>query len=450
MADHVSIDLLSQLSKFITSLMGLYFPESRFSDLERGIKHAAQEFAFTDTEAFIKWLLPSKLTKRHIEILSSHLTVGETYFFRDKQSFEVFEEHILPELIKIRQKKGRYLRIWSAGCSSGEEAYSIAILLKKLISDINDWNIVILATDINPHFLKKASAGIYTDWSFRRTPSFIKEKYFRRTKNGDYRIITDIKKMVVFEYLNLAEDIYPSLLNNTNGMDIIFCHNVIMYFSPEILNKAVQGFYNSLVDTGWLSVGPTDFIRQISFPFIDVNFGEATLYKKDAEKTYDYKNSHKKAIPLPLPVIDTSKSQESRERDDVNLSLYRATAEKRGKTPEKGGQKADIKENDTLIKTYANSGRLDDALEECKKAIASDKLNPYYYYLLATILIEHGKIDDAVKSLKRAIYLDNDFILAYFILGNLMLRNGELKTSKKYFENTSRLLSKYKFEEIIP
>src|SRR3989338_5556360 len=137
--------LLSEASELISSVMGLHFPESRMNDLERNLASAAHEFGFRDTESFKRWLLINPLSKDHIEKLASHLTVGETYFFREKENFAALEEHILPELIRLRQGGERRLRIWSAGSSTGEEPYSIAILLRKLIADLNEWNITILA-----------------------------------------------------------------------------------------------------------------------------------------------------------------------------------------------------------------------------------------------------------------------------------------------------------------
>ena len=113
-------------------------------------------------------------------------------------------------------------------------------------------------------------------------------------------------------------------------------------------------------------------------------------------------------------------------------------------------QKVDLKMDTMLIRDYTNQGRLNDAIKWCEKAIASDRLNPHYHYLLATILIEQGRVEDAVKSLKKTTYLDNNYVLAYFILGNLMFRSGELKTSKKYFSNAAELLSNYKDEDVIP
>ncbi|MCI0527981.1 MAG: hypothetical protein L0Y56_11145 [Nitrospira sp.] len=222
MNNRVSEDLLSQLSEFVAAQIGLYFPRKRWHDLERGIRSAAREFSFKDIESCIQWLVSSSLTKGQIEILASHLTVGEIYFFREEKSFAVLEKQVLPAWIRSRQGTERRLRIWSAGCCTGEEPYSIAILLNKVISDWKDWNITILATDINPRFLQKALDGVYSEWSFRGTPAWVKERYFKRTRDGRFEILPPIKKMVTFSQLNLAEDVYPSLLNGTNALDMIF------------------------------------------------------------------------------------------------------------------------------------------------------------------------------------------------------------------------------------
>ncbi len=214
--------LLSSLSDFLAAQMGLHFPRERWGDLDRGIAAAASEFGMADVESCIKWLVSAPLTRNQVEVLASHLTVGETYFFREQRSFEVLEEHVLPELLRERGEAGSPLRIWSAGCCTGEEPYSIAMLLDRLIPDAAKRNITILATDINPRFVRKAAEGVYSEWSFRETPAQIQERYFTSRKDGRFEIKPHIRKMVTFSYLNLAGDVYPSLWNNTNAMDVIF------------------------------------------------------------------------------------------------------------------------------------------------------------------------------------------------------------------------------------
>ena len=132
----LSSSLLSRLSEFVGTQTGLHFPQERWDDLERGIAAAAPDFNFSDRESCARWLLSAPLTRHMNEVLASHLSVGETYFFREKQSLGIFEEHILPMLLQSRRHNERRLRIWSAGCFTGEEAYTIAILLDRLIPDL--------------------------------------------------------------------------------------------------------------------------------------------------------------------------------------------------------------------------------------------------------------------------------------------------------------------------
>ena len=135
MNNSLSDDRLQQLSDFVAARMGLYFPRKRWVDLERQTNSAAREFGFADADAFLSWLLSSPLTREQIEMLASHLTVAETYFWREPQVFEALRDQILPALIHQREQSNKRLRIWSAGCATGEEAYSITIVLRQLIPD---------------------------------------------------------------------------------------------------------------------------------------------------------------------------------------------------------------------------------------------------------------------------------------------------------------------------
>ena len=281
MSGKISKELLGLISDYIAQRTGLHFPEERMSDLERGLGYAARDFGFEDAEACSRWLLLSPLTKMQIEALARRLTVGETYFFRDRTSFDLLEGKILPELIQKRRGAGKYLRIWSAGCASGEEPYSIAILLRRLIPDTGDWNITVLASDINTAFLEKAAQGIYGGWSFRDVPSWVKQGFFRKTGKGRFELLPEVRKAVTFFYHNLAEDAYPSLANNTNAMDIILCRNVLMYFSDENQRGVVRKFHRCLVNGGWLMIGPAEMSATQSSSFSQTQFSGSALYRKD-------------------------------------------------------------------------------------------------------------------------------------------------------------------------
>ncbi|MBI5602576.1 MAG: chemotaxis protein CheR, partial [Deltaproteobacteria bacterium] len=247
---------LADLSEIISKRTGLNFPEERWPDLVRSIRAAAHDLGFSDTQSCIEGLLSASLEKNEIEILASHLTVGETYFFRDEKLFEALEENVLRPLIDTRRGKDPFLSLWSAGCASGEEAYSLAILVKKMIPDLENWRIVIQATDINPHFLKKARKGIYSEWSFRNTPPRFKGQYFTKTSEGRWEVLPEIRQMVLFSNHNLAEDPYPWSVDTTQAIDLIVCRNVLMYFTQEKGKDVIQGFHHCLRSEGWLVVSP--------------------------------------------------------------------------------------------------------------------------------------------------------------------------------------------------
>ena len=485
MNHQVSDAELHQLSVFLEARMGLHFPKDRWPDLARGIHSAMRDFTLEESAASVESLLTSPLTKRRIEILASHLTIGETYFFRERKAFEALEERILPELVRLRQSGDRRIRIWSAGCCTGEEAYSIAITISRSVPDWKDWNITVLATDINPRFLQKAQEGIYGDWSFRDVAPDLKERYFSRTKNGRFEILPSIKSMVEFSHVNLADDVYPSLLNNTNAMDVIFCRNVLMYFTSQRTTKVIQNLYRSLVDGGWLIVSPTEASHVLYSQFTTVNFPDAILYKKESNAP---SKVHTEDLFL-LPQADEGNVQSSpqfkfppeQKVDDFFTrgpsEIVAAEVEKnqnRGSDPktyvevlalyERGfypeaeesivrllsQDRDDARLMALLARVYANQGKLVEAQEWSQRANAADKLNPAYRYLLATIMQERGLEDDAMTSLKQALYLDQNFVLAYFALGNLVQRQGKANEAQKHFQNALALLGSYRNEDILP
>ncbi|MBT9612564.1 MAG: chemotaxis protein CheR [Burkholderiales bacterium] len=436
---------LSALSEFLATRIGLNFPRERWSDLERGIAAVAPEFGFSDAESCARWLLSTPLTHPMIETLASHLTVGETYFFREPRSLEVLENHILPALL-ARHGVERRLRIWSAGCCTGEEPYSIAMLLDRLIPDQRGWNITILATDINSKFLRKAAEGVYGEWSFRGTPAWLRERHFKKRRDGCFEIAPHLKRKVTFSYLNLADDAYPSLANNTNAMDVIFCRNVLMYFTPERVKAAAQNYYRSLVDGGWLIVSPAETSNALFAPFTAVAFPGVVLYRKTAEAEHratvvQYPSP---ALVLPPEALTTPPAPIVPPEPMVVETMHAAPIHD---APSKPVDHAALSRN---ARECANQGRLAEATGWCEKAIAADKLNPAHYYLLATIRQEEGQTNEAVQSLNHALYLNPGFVLAHFALGNFRLSQGRHREAERHFGNALALLRQYPRGETLP
>ena len=490
MASSVSERNLSRLSAFVASKMGLWFPKERWRDLKRGLNSAARELDFEDSEACVEWLLSSPLKRSHIEVLASHLTVGETYFFRNKEIFQLLEEIVLPELIQVRRENGKHIRIWSAGCSTGEEPYSIAILLSRMIPDLGDWSISILATDINPRFLRTAAEGLYRHWSFRDVGPRIKEEFFNKKDDRHLEVLSRIRKMVTFSYLNLVEDTYPSLFNNTNAMDIIFCRNVLMYLVPERARKVVQDLHRCLLDGGCLIASPTELSPQLFPQFAPVSFPGAMIYRKESNSSQTAGLSP--CMPQDEPIVPFTPvaglvpglgANEEAEAGDIQSiphetrDLQPAPQNLPPRIPqpddlysealalyEAGCYARALEKTESLLSLYpsdagamalvarilANSGKLAKALQWCEKAIAADKLKAGSHYLIATILLELGQTEAAMLSLKRALYLDPNFILAYVALGNISRQCHRHRESVKYFENALALLTGQNPEDILP
>jgi chemotaxis protein methyltransferase CheR len=378
---------------------------------------------------------------------------------------EALRDQVLPELIAARRQNGRTLRIWSAGCCTGEEAYSLAILLRQILLDWRDWKIAILGTDINTHFLRRARQGVYRDWSFRETAPEFQRRYFSNPQKDCFEILPEIRSMVTFESFNLAREDH-SFLPNGDAMDLILCRNVLMYFSPQQARETLRRLHGSLAPDGWLAVGPAEALQSLMEGFFPVNFPGAVVYRKTAAagsraepalamppeewspqtEIGDGDRSHAYDVPLPAFAVPLRESAPPREpppeeeqaRDLYELGDYITAANillgVLAATPD------DARCLALLARIRANQGALEEALAWCEKAIAADKLNPGTHYLLGAIFQEGGRLTEAAASLKRALYLDQDFVLAHFALGNLRQRQGRHKESLRHFENALRAL----------
>jgi chemotaxis protein methyltransferase CheR len=467
---------LSMVCEVIASRMGLHFPIERWAMLRRNLVLAAREFGFHNMTVFIQWLLSTTLNKDQIEILASHLTISETYFWREPQVFTALTDFILPELIRSkgkekgerRKEKGeRSIRIWSAGCSTGEEPYSIAIALHKTIQKIEDWNITILATDINPRALSKAVSGIYGTWSFRNSPSWLKSSYFHNKDDRQYEIIPEIRKMVTFTSLSLVE---MSFISNANTMDIIFCRNVLMYFTNEWVTKISQDLFHSLSEDGWFVVSSSELSSGVFPQFTPVNFPGAILYRKTKNGSTCSYNLHSEEIPEPLkqsfqPSFSVASGKEDLQplqpfqpfnsstlksiQTSSTLQLFNPSTLEQPHPIEKTPEES---HNDKIfaIRLLANQGYLSEALSLSNEAIASYKLSSGLYFLRASILQELDKSSEAIASLKQAIYINPDYIMGHFALGNLFIRQGNAKNAERYFNNVLDLLGRCANDDILP
>lgn len=440
---------LARLSDLLAARMGLHFPQERWVDLERGLAAAVPALGMTDLETCVHQLLCAPLTHSQIEILATHLTVGETYFFRDESCFSALEQHVLPELLRKHSQSEHRLRIWSAGCCTGEEAYSIAMLLDRLACRFAGWNATVIATDINPGFLRKAVDGVYGPWSFRNTPERLKQDYFKRRSHSLFEIQPSVRERVSFACLNLADEVYPSPINNTQAMDLIMCRNVLMYFSVAQARKVIEKLHRSLSPGGWLIVSPAETSSTLFAGFAAVEFPGAVFYRKQSLEQSREKSPAPSAAETDSP-LHGLRSEIPTAPKLPGLSSYGTTPEPgRSARPTDKPASSSANADRRQARVLADQGRLAEAAACCRKAIADDRLDPVPQYLLAVIQQEMGQRDLAMLSLTRALYLAPDFALAHFALGNLHLAYGGNRKAEKSFRNALELLRARPRDEVI-
>jgi chemotaxis protein methyltransferase CheR len=447
-------DLWRRASAIVARRLGLHFPMARVGELRRAFTDAALELGLGTAEACAQRLVAGDLGPAELDVIASHLTIGETYFFRGDETFKALADHVLPGLIRARRGREQRLRLWSAGCCTGEEAYSLAILLRQLLPDIQDWHITLLATDINPKFLAKAAEAVYGQWSFRGTPEAFRARYFSRATDGRYALAPEIKRMVTLAPLNLAEGMFPSLATGTNAMDLILCRNVLMYFTPEQARRAAAGLHASLSGDGWLVVAPYEVSQSLFPDLAQVTFDGAILYQRKAaaaSRTSDAWHIAGDTSPVEVPLTEPAQPHLPRRHLRVRRrpeDIGRAAIETVREAPAPAGLPAttaralEVTDLSSRARLAANQGRLADALVWCDRWIAQDRIDATAHYLRAMVLMELGKADEAKAALQRCAFLDPSTAMANFALANLERSLGHRRAALLHYRTTLRLLER--------
>lgn len=361
------------------------------------------------------------------------ITVGETYFYRDQGQFDALRMHILPQLIAEREKTGnRQLRLWSAGCASGEEPYSLAMLLHEVLPDIDAWNITILGTDINLAFLERARRGLYRASSFRNeTPEYLQKRWFKATPKG-YQLDQTIRDMVVFQPLNLASSQYPSADNFTLNMDVIVCRNVTIYFDPTTVIEIIGRLHQSLNELGNLIVGHSELSTTLYQNFQTQRYQQAIFYQKAAPA---------KVKPRVAPVTSSRvKSQPALRR--VLASLPPAAPKLKAPVAP-----ADTPDNSLEIawsqaKEAADCERWEEALEYLGQVETKHLFRPEFHYLRGLVHMAASNVDDALWAWRQALYCDPMFALAHYSLGDLYAHGGETTLAENHWHQAQAAIAR--------
>ncbi|HCC07195.1 MAG TPA: chemotaxis protein CheR [Clostridiales bacterium] len=244
-----------ELIKHIKSNYGIELKDKKVL-IEGRLSNMILERGFENFDDYLQNVLTDK-TGNEIQTLINKLTTNYTFFMRESVHFDFFKKVALPYIEENSRDKD--LRIWSAGCSSGEEAYTLAMLIHEHFEDRKiNWDTKILATDISHQALDKAKAGLYNAESLINMPADLKYKYFTKIDNNTYKISDKIKNEVVFGEFNLMEEIFPF----KKKFHIIFCRNVMIYFDQKTKNEVINKFYNYTEKGGYLFIGHSEFVNK--------------------------------------------------------------------------------------------------------------------------------------------------------------------------------------------
>ena len=267
------------LADFIYDHAGLYFDESNRFLLESRLQNRLKEHHFDSFLKYYHYLLFHQEKMTEISAMLDVITTNETYFYREKYQLEALSEEILPALAREKMCTKK-LRIWSAGCSTGEEPFTLAIIVKESGLFDDSWRVDIIGTDISQRVLRTARKAVYSQSSFRAIDDGFVERYFTRTPEGKYSIDESIKSMVHFGHLNLMDEKMMGLIGEC---DVIMCRNVIIYFDVNAKAKVVNSFYRKLVPKGYLLLGHSESLMNITTVFKLKHLAKVMVYQKPGE-----------------------------------------------------------------------------------------------------------------------------------------------------------------------
>ncbi|MEO0456602.1 MAG: CheR family methyltransferase [Cyanobacteria bacterium P01_A01_bin.114] len=445
--------------------------------LEQKIQHRMAVLSITQPESYHQLLLAqTSESRQEWQNLIALLSNPESFFFRDRGQFSVLRQSILPDLIQ-RHQHDKQLRILSAGCSTGEEPYSLALLLKDLIPELDQWRLTILGTDVNTHALKHAKAGIYSPWSLRGVDAVTKQQFFRLI-DGKYHLDEDIRQMVRFRALNLA----GKTLSQPNAqfkIDLIVCRNVFIYFRKAAIATVIDGFYQMLRPSGYLITGHTELWNQDMSQFETQSYPETLVYQRPlrfppgpsarpssprpssprppstgpSSTSPPFPDPPSADIPdapvsltsrlSPPPVAEPPASPREQTLLDTAVTLFKSQAFDQAIPYVEKSLKRQPQNFNVLClmaQLQFKTGQFETAKQYCRQATEIEVFSVRPYYILTQVLIHQGDLAAAKRTLKKILYLEPTSVAAYIELSRLYQQEGNAQKSRKMRRLALKLL----------
>jgi len=464
----------------VAERLGLNFEDSKLDFLADVLRQRMEDTGCPLFSAYRKRISSFPEERSETGALAEQLTVGETYFFRYAEHFQAFAEVVLPNRIQARGGDRR-LRILSAGCASGEEPYSLAILMRERFPELASWDVEIRGFDVNAAVVGKAKRARYSPWSLRETPHDLQSKYFLG-HGRDFQLDEAVRSAVRFEERNLVED--DPLFWQGDNFDAIFCRNVTMYFTMDVARSVVARIARSLAPGGYFFLGHAETLRAVSHEFHLRHTHETFYYQRrdshEAESTMipqvggtDYHS----ARPIPeLVAPNDSWFSAIRRASERIASLTEGNNGTGVKMPagesnprpmvwdravaiellrrEKFSEAMDLlralpAESKTdadaqllIAVLLTNGGNLPEAEKVCRHVLNLDELNSGAHYLMALCREHTGDQAGAVQHDQTATYLDSAFAMPHLHLGLVAKRSADLETARRELGRALPLLDR--------
>lgn len=423
---------LSRLSRLIEQRVGLAANDQLRSSLEAALPELVQG----TPEAFLRRLQTAPETAAEWQALVDAVTIGETYFYRNQAHFQLLTQRILPEIIQQRRQVGDLtLNIWSAGCATGQEPYSIAMVLRELLPDVSRWSLNLIGTDINAHALEGARQGHYRQWSFRHNDEGLRQQYFSTTPQG-FQLRREILDMVSFRQANLLAG--PPF----SQADVIFCRNVLLYFDEPHIQQAEAILLGALKPGGWLFLGEAEVIHSERERWVTHVFPGTVVYQRPAQKAEEPFTIHTvpdvprvpafKTPPVPLEgYTEAVAALRAKRYDEAERILARLLEQQ----PEHAAVHL------LLATIFANRQALPEAHAHLDTALRLDALLADAHYLRGLLFLEANEEKAAQGELHAALYCQRGHPLAASILGHLYAQSGQFDRARRTWEAARQVLA---------
>ena len=400
----LSSEQFETLRVLLSQAAGLVFDESRKESMAYSVAERLRESGACDVSSYLA-LLDDPAEKQR---LLDEVTIQETHFFRNPPQVRALRTYVLPELLRHADAHGRRLRIWSAGCSTGEEPYSIAMMVRELLPSTSGWDVKVLASDVSSRALDAARTGRYGARAVQMATPEQLARFFQPSPDGGHEVRPEVRELVEFRHHNLVTEPVPYA--PSERIDLVLCRNVTIYFARDTTRALMQRLHHSLRDGGYLFLGHSETLWQVSEDFRLVALGSgdsaAFVYRRLDEKT------DRRAI---LPDRRTQDEGPPPPKPERRFQIRRAEKPPVAKTGEQMLSDA---------RSALAAGRYDEAAQLAAEATVVEPLRAEGFYLRGLALVDCGRDDDALVDLRKAVYLDPRMGFAHFLLAGALDRLG--------------------------